>query len=346
MEQHPIPQNVTSFEFHLVGDMTLKQFGYLAGGLTVAYLTFVFLLPISAPLAIPIIAVSAFLGMAFAFLPIADRPLDHWLVAFSKAIALPTQGQHILEEPILRNRLQIYLHSLTPLAQPPIPLPQVEKVPPAPPTPQKIEQSPPQMANVPSDEQLRKTVGLAQQSQIIQAKILEAEKYIGEVEKTVLSPVVDPHAYAKQLQIAQVNLQNLIKKAQQLSLQIAKASLPLPGQVVAPLKKAEVKVIATPPPESTQLLLTSLPNVINGVIVDLDGNYLEGVVVVIHNQDNLPVRASKTNKLGQFAGATPLPSGTYSVTLEKEGFEFDVLQITLKGELLPPLQIQAKRSLG
>ena len=43
MESHPIPQNVTSFEFKLVGDMTLKQFLYLAGGLGMGYLSYRFI---------------------------------------------------------------------------------------------------------------------------------------------------------------------------------------------------------------------------------------------------------------------------------------------------------------
>ncbi|EKD47460.1 MAG: hypothetical protein ACD_66C00049G0001, partial [uncultured bacterium] len=28
MEQHPVPQNVTGFQFKLIGDITLKQFAY------------------------------------------------------------------------------------------------------------------------------------------------------------------------------------------------------------------------------------------------------------------------------------------------------------------------------
>ena len=38
MDQHPVPRNISSFEFHLIGDMTLKQFAYLAGGVFIAYL--------------------------------------------------------------------------------------------------------------------------------------------------------------------------------------------------------------------------------------------------------------------------------------------------------------------
>src|SRR5687768_4930122 len=91
MDTHPVPQNVTSFQFRLIGDMTLKQFGYLGVGVGFAYLIFI-LLATSAPLiAWPIIVISSFLGIAFAFIPIQDRPLDHWVAAFLKAIYNPTK---------------------------------------------------------------------------------------------------------------------------------------------------------------------------------------------------------------------------------------------------------------
>ena len=32
MDQHPVPQNITSYEFRLVGDMTSNNFFQLAGG--------------------------------------------------------------------------------------------------------------------------------------------------------------------------------------------------------------------------------------------------------------------------------------------------------------------------
>ena len=38
MEQHPIPQQISSYEFKLVGEMTLKQFLKAAGGVVLALL--------------------------------------------------------------------------------------------------------------------------------------------------------------------------------------------------------------------------------------------------------------------------------------------------------------------
>ncbi len=88
MEQHAVPQDITGFKFKLVGDMTLKQFGELAGGAILAYLFFASgLHPI---IKWPLVIFFAFFGVALAFLPIQERPLDVWLANFFKAIYRPT----------------------------------------------------------------------------------------------------------------------------------------------------------------------------------------------------------------------------------------------------------------
>lgn len=88
MEQHPIPQNISSYEFKLVGEMTLKQFLKAAVGVVVALIInstqLVFF--IKWPLAIG----SAALGLALAFVPFQDRPLETWLMSFLKSIYSPT----------------------------------------------------------------------------------------------------------------------------------------------------------------------------------------------------------------------------------------------------------------
>ena len=88
MQQHPVPQNVTGFQFKLIGDMTIKQFIFLAGGVLSAYF---FSKTISMDLIKwPVVVGTFFLGFAFAFLPLEDRPLDLWVTNFFKAIYLPT----------------------------------------------------------------------------------------------------------------------------------------------------------------------------------------------------------------------------------------------------------------
>src|SRR3989344_8952348 len=87
-EQHPVPQQISSYQFRLVGDMTLKQFFQLAAGAVVGLI--IYSLPLPGFFKWPLIAVVVIGGAAFAFLPIQDRPLEQWLVAFFRSIYAPT----------------------------------------------------------------------------------------------------------------------------------------------------------------------------------------------------------------------------------------------------------------
>jgi len=90
--------------------------------------------------------------------------------------------------------------------------------------------------------------------------------------------------------------------------------------------------------------LTTFPNVVTGIIKDYSGNLLPGVLVIVRDKDDIPVRALKSNKLGQFAASTPLTNGVYTVDIEdpKSTYVFDRIQTTLNGGILPPLEIIAK----
>lgn len=88
MEQHPIPQQISSYEFKLVGEMTLKQFLKAAAGIILAII--INALPIVGILKWPIMLIVAGAGIGIAFVPFNDRPLEAWAVAFLKAIYMPT----------------------------------------------------------------------------------------------------------------------------------------------------------------------------------------------------------------------------------------------------------------
>ena len=366
MEEHPVPQNVTAFEFHLVGDMTLKQFGYLAAGLSLAYLTFMLILPMAPLLAIPIIITSAVAGAAYAFLPILDRPLDHWTKAFFKAVYSPTKESWKLysnrkatkvsssnsEAQILKNRLQIYLSSIGSSSSVSTPVPAKQVSPTetkqtiliSPQSESKPQAGPVTASSIPtsshpnSGPELNKINQITQYTQLLQARLAAAEKEINTLKTMVVQkeqapilkrvvPQVIPQAPASVGSIAHP---------------VSQPPQPIAVVPVVP-HNPQVKVVEPPKQPKTQLILTSLPNVINGIVVDAAGNYLEGVIVIIHNKDGLPVRALKTNKLGQFTGATPLQDGVYTVALEKDNLEFDTLQVTLNNEVMGPLNITAKK---
>jgi len=89
MREHPIPQDITGYRFHIVGSMTLKQFGELALGAIIAFVIYsTNLFPI---IKWPLMFITFGLGALAAFVPIAERPIDHWIITFFKVLYRPTQ---------------------------------------------------------------------------------------------------------------------------------------------------------------------------------------------------------------------------------------------------------------
>lgn len=89
MKQHPIPQDITNYKFHLIGQMTLKQFAILAVGVILAFV--IFKTNLIGIIKWPLIFLSVGLGAMIAFVPIEERPLDHWIKTFFKNIYKPTK---------------------------------------------------------------------------------------------------------------------------------------------------------------------------------------------------------------------------------------------------------------
>jgi len=77
MKEHPIPQDITSYRFHIVGSMTLKQFGEVAGGVVIAFI--LYNTGIIGIVKWPLIVLFGLGGAAAAFIPLGERPLSHWI---------------------------------------------------------------------------------------------------------------------------------------------------------------------------------------------------------------------------------------------------------------------------
>jgi hypothetical protein len=89
MREHPIPQDVTGYKFHLVGSMTLKQFAELVAGVLLALAVYKSNLPVFFKW--PLLLSCVGIGFLVAFVPFEERPLDHWIVAFVQALYKPTK---------------------------------------------------------------------------------------------------------------------------------------------------------------------------------------------------------------------------------------------------------------
>lgn len=87
--------------------------------------------------------------------------------------------------------------------------------------------------------------------------------------------------------------------------------------------------------------LPDTPNIVLGIIKDPRGRVLPNILVEFMNQQGIPVRAFKSNALGQFAAATPLSNGEYIVALEdpRKLNEFEQIKIVLDGKIFQPLEI-------
>lgn len=83
------------------------------------------------------------------------------------------------------------------------------------------------------------------------------------------------------------------------------------------------------------------PNTLVGMVLTADNHIIEDAIVEItHN--GLTVRATKSNKLGQFLFARPLDNGTYYILTQKSGYTFETYALNLNGQIIPPLKLQAK----
>lgn len=91
--------------------------------------------------------------------------------------------------------------------------------------------------------------------------------------------------------------------------------------------------------------LADKPNIISGIVRDPSGEALPGVVLIVKNDKEEPVRALKSNQLGHFAISTPLSNGSYMIETDKSkktGFSFDIINFETTGVVLPPVEIKGK----
>lgn len=89
MDQHPIPRQITTFEFKLIGFLTIRQFIYLVVFIPLGLLVYS-LFPIPLLNVLLGIIIGA-IGPTLAFVPVNDRPLEVWVRNLYKRLTSPTQ---------------------------------------------------------------------------------------------------------------------------------------------------------------------------------------------------------------------------------------------------------------
>lgn len=84
------------------------------------------------------------------------------------------------------------------------------------------------------------------------------------------------------------------------------------------------------------------PNMVAGMVVTIDNKLIENAIVtILRTADQTPIRAMKTNALGQFAVVTPLESGSYLMIIEKDGYHFDNYSLVINNQVVEPVLLKA-----
>ena len=72
-----------------------------------------------------------------------------------------------------------------------------------------------------------------------------------------------------------------------------------------------------------------------------EGKIIDGVIIEIQDEHGNPTRVLKSNSLGQFKTSTPVANGKYLVIAEKDNYQFNRVNIEIKGEIIKPIKIIA-----
>lgn len=347
MDQHPVPQNISSYEFRLVGEMTLKQFFQVAGGILIGIV--LFRMPLPFFLKWPLILVAVLTGVMLAFVPVNGRPFSQWIMAFIRSIysatefswastsaqPLDTLPQFVnpskssaldqLESQVF-SRITTLLSGGVPAAAPAAqPLP-TEPVAPLPPSPSPITPLPtpaPMMAPAaftpppaaPTSAPTRLVVSTETENHVI-ASHESAAPAIATPEVTDLPPTPAKPAPTNPTPV------------------YSASTLPMPPP-------AAPQSLAPQAQTASNLPIPERPNIVSGVVMS-GGQPVDGAIVeILNSATGIPVRALRSNKNGQFQTATPLSKGNYNISVEKAGLTFAPVSIICDDKIISPIQLSA-----
>ncbi len=393
MKEHPIPQDITNYRFHIVGSMTLKQFGEAAAGVIAGLL--IYQTNLISIIKWPLIIIFAAGGFAAAFLPIEERPLSHWISTFISILYKPTQffwkrsynipapflfkADHVdvssLQEidlsPVRRQRIKEFISSTSPLEgvsdfsteermrmSSILDIFQTQVV-----REVKIETS------VESQDKPNLTVRVRSMRQASIEEVQGTDDRFSanslggtEIDTYLLDPSLTQQHLTTNKKDAYLDTQEVAQSIQIPEIQPVEVSKPALNEEVAALvqqqttegnERAFVGQIA---PQTRSVSATdtvhfnaelpfpskpNTPNKLVGMILTPKNELIPGAIVEIKTQQGTVSRAVKSNALGQFFITTPLENGEYVVSVEKDGYKFNQMSISLAGKIVEPLEVRS-----
>lgn len=373
MLDHPIPQDIVGYRFHIVGNMTLKQFAEIGAGCVLAFL--VYKTNLAPYIKWPLVFTSFAVGAIAAFVPFEERPFDHWLVTFFGILYKPTKffwkrephvpdpfnykadpnadytGQELDMTPLRRQRIKEYLFSIQ--GQPQLDAYEtaeqvhINSIMSAFNNVRVTEVSIEKNVERPSlkvrphqlkSPQINPTVPV-----FTIDKVVPAQAQVSPHQSQITHTPLAPEFVAQDIEIPEyqtVSIDPAAPENQQLDAQSAHAE-----------ERAYVEAQQSVGVTATESVLHNqdlpfpeppdIPNKLVGMVLSPTNDLINDAIVEIQMADGRVARAVKTNALGQFYVTTPLENGEYNILVDKDGFAFTPQQLVLQGDLVPPIEIRS-----
>ncbi len=354
MKEHALPQDVTGYQFHIIGNMTIKQFAEVGAGVLAGFL--IYSTNLTNFLKWPLILTTVAVGAFAAFVPFEERPFDHWIVAFFQALYRPTQfywkrNQKIPEPFLYKPNTAVSL---------------VQEVDLSPARKQRVKEY---LRSINTEIKDDEDVELENQANSV-INIFQSDQPLSSPDPIVQAPVAptpavptttppqppQPQQPAQQPQILETPAADFIEVAPikihepgpeflDPTQQSADENAITDDGYIAANAPAYQPIAATRPVVHNTTLpfpdKPTEPNKLVGMILDQQDNPISDVIVEIVTQQGMPARAVKTNLLGQFFIATPLNNGTYTLKAEKDGLRFEPQQLIVDGNIIEPVEVRS-----
>lgn len=372
MRDHPIPQDIVGYKFHIIGSMTLKQFAELAAGALLGLAIYSTNLP--TPIKWPLICIMVGMGAAAAFLPIEERPLDHWITTFIRIMYRPTkfywqrvqkipdafnftpnantQTQESMVDlsPARRDRIKEYIASVNYESQDMDSFALLEQqrlqeimlafqsVQPQQVSVTQLAQKPDLTIKVRSLQQPQDYQGVDDTVVVFDQK--QSDSLLTKHQKTVEEVAINmsvPETAAPEIERQKREFEAQASPSLQESAFVSADDTVATVQPASTSESAMFNAALPFPTAPTQ------PNKLVGMVLTRANELIPDAIVEVRDEQNRVVRAVKSNALGQFFITTPLRSGGYSLVVEHDNYQFPTIEMSLNDEIVDPVEI---RSLG
>lgn len=379
MREHAIPQDVTGYRFHIIGNMTLKQFAEVGAGCLIAVLLYTTNLPFI--IKWPFICIVVGLGAMAAFVPFEERPFDHWIVTFFKVLYKPTKffwrRQSKIPDPFLYQQHEQTLQLTSEVDLRPARKQRIREY---------LTSVQPQTSYNQFDlTELNRLGQIMEAFKTVRAEAISVRKTVEKPDLKVRVRAFRPHSgnldfatdrYADdypaeiitsepadtiplsnqtQLGVHQVAQDIEIPEVQRVEVDnslVAAEDAAYQQNAADDSNRAYVDTQNEPQALETNEAVTTNtdlpfplpptePNKLVGMILSQENNLINDAIVEIADQTGRVARAVKSNALGQFFIATPLESGEYTISVEHDGYQFNPLSIELVGNVVPPIEVRS-----